>query len=43
MKGEVAIHYLPTEKMLADLFTKPLQGEPFRKFQKLVVNSSTST
>jgi hypothetical protein len=28
--GEVEIAYLPTELMVADFFTKPLQGELFR-------------
>jgi hypothetical protein len=29
--------------MLADIFTKPLQGEPFRKFQTLLVNKNANT
>jgi hypothetical protein len=43
INGEVVIHHLPTEKMLADIFTKPLQGEPFRKFQGLLVNKNANT
>jgi hypothetical protein len=42
MKGEVQIHYLPTEKMIADVFTKPLQGDAFCKFRDLLVNRSTT-
>jgi hypothetical protein len=35
---EVDIQYCPTGKMLADFFTKPLQGTPFRKFRDLIMN-----
>ena len=31
--GEVEIDYLPTEEMRADIMTKPLQGELFRKMR----------
>jgi len=27
-KGEVKVAFCPTHKMLADFFTKPLQGSP---------------
>jgi len=30
--------YLPTEDMIADGFTKPLQGEAFRRFRKEILN-----
>ena len=30
--GELVIRYCPTGEMLADHFTKPLQGEAFYKF-----------
>ena len=36
-KGEVKVEYLPTELMLADYFTKPLQGELFRTLQEYVM------
>ena len=36
--GEVDIEYCPTEEMVADYFTKPLQGAKFRKFRKLIMN-----
>ena len=38
-KGEVVIKYCPTKEMLADFFTKPLQGTPFRKFRDTIMNS----
>ena len=37
--GEIKVEYCPTEDMLADLFTKPLQGELFRKLRALLLNS----
>jgi hypothetical protein len=35
---EVALEYLPTDKMIADILTKPLQGEHFRRLRKLLLN-----
>ena len=35
-KKEINIKYFPTEIMLADFFTKPLQGALFRKFQDVI-------
>jgi hypothetical protein len=35
---EVSIKYCPTGNMLADYFTKPLQGTPFRKFRDIIMN-----
>jgi hypothetical protein len=32
------VEYCPTKEMLADLFTKPLQGSAFRKFCNAVLN-----
>ena len=29
--GTLELKYIPTEEMLADIFTKPLQGECFRR------------
>ena len=31
-KGNVKIKYCPTDEMIADYMTKPLQGEKFQKF-----------
>jgi hypothetical protein len=35
--NNMTIRYCPTEKMIADFFTKPLQGELFRKFRAVVM------
>ena len=32
-KGNAEIQYCPTDTMVGDYFTKPLQGEKFRKFR----------
>ena len=36
--GEVVIKYLPTEEMVADMMTKPLQGTLFRKLRARLLN-----
>jgi len=36
--GEIAIEYLPTKDMIADILTKPLQGELFLKLRKELLN-----
>ncbi len=36
-KGEIDIQYCPSETMVADFLTKPLQGKMFFKFSKIVV------
>ena len=36
-KEGIDMKYCPTEKMIADFFTKPLQGELFRKFRAVVM------
>ena len=33
----ITIQYCPTEKMIADFFTKPLQGSLFRKFRDVIL------
>jgi hypothetical protein len=33
----IEVHYCPTERMLADFFTKPLQGSLFRKFRDVIL------
>ena len=38
--GELVIEYLPTEEMLADLLTKPLQGALFRRLRNQLLNRS---
>ena len=37
-KGLITIEYCLTENMIADFFTKPLQGSLFKKFNKIVHN-----
>ena len=37
--GEVEIKYCPTGMMIADLFTKPLQGTAFKVFRDLIMNA----
>ena len=33
-KGNVQVQYCPTDEMTSDYYTKPLQGEKFRKFRR---------
>ena len=40
--GDIDIVYLPTTDMIADILTKPLQGELFRKLRKQLLNISPS-
>ena len=37
-KKEVSVEYCPTEEMIGDFYTKPLQGSLFRKFRALILN-----
>lgn len=37
-KGEVKVEYCPTGNMVADFFTKPLQGAAFQKFRNAILN-----
>ena len=44
--GHIKIYHVPTESMVGDFFTKPLQGDKFRKFRELILgikNSSSSS
>ena len=36
--GELKVEYCPTGEMLADFFTKPLQGKLFIKLQSQILN-----
>jgi hypothetical protein len=35
--ASIDVQYCPTEQMLADFFTKPLQGNLFRKFREVIL------
>ena len=37
-QGELRVEYCPTTDMIADFFTKPLQGSLFKKFRALILN-----
>ena len=37
-QGNAKVVYCPTEDMLADFFTKPLQGSKFLRFRDTVLN-----
>jgi hypothetical protein len=41
--GELRVEYCPTENMLADFFTKPLQGALFRKLRDKIMNIDPMT
>ena len=34
---EIRVQYCPTEEMIADYFTKPLQGSLFKKFRNMIL------
>ena len=38
-KGEISIQYCPTNNMLADFFTKPLQGTLFKFFRDIIMGN----
>ena len=35
---EIILQYLPTERMVADILTKPKQGDSFRKLKRVLTN-----
>ena len=39
-RGDIKVSYTPTTDMIADLFTKPLQGNLFIKLRNLILNIS---
>ena len=39
---ELSVEHCPAEHMVADFFTKPLQGKDFRKFRDLIMNLKKS-
>ena len=36
-KGEIEVKYCPNQLMIADYFTKPMQGKFFRMFRDLIM------
>jgi len=36
--GDIQIVYLPTEDMVADIFTKPMQGQKFLNLRAMLLN-----
>jgi hypothetical protein len=36
-RGHVEIRYCPTDAMIDDFFTKPVQGSKFRKFRNIIM------
>jgi hypothetical protein len=41
-RSEIAIKYLPTNQMLADILTKPLQGDLFEKLRLIIFSEDNS-
>jgi hypothetical protein len=41
--GELKVQYCPTDEMLADFFTKPLQGAIFRRLRAKIMNIDPAT
>ena len=39
-ENEIEIHYLPTDQMLADVMTKPLQGMKFRSMRYAILHGA---
>ena len=37
-KGEIKIEYCPTDDIVADFLTKPLQGKKFVQFRKIIMS-----
>ena len=40
-KNELSVEYCPTDLMVADYFTKPLQGSLFKKFRSIIMGHET--
>jgi len=38
--GKISLEYCPTSKMIADFYTKPLQGNMFTKYRDLILNDN---
>ena len=42
-QGDFKIEYCSTDEMLADYFTKPVQGKKFIKFRNMVLGMTQAT
>ena len=42
-RGEATIEYRPTDEMTADFFTKPLQGQKFKKFRDRILGMESDS
>ena len=42
-KGKISVAWCPTEDMIGDCMTKPLQGSQFRRFRDLIMGVHAST
>ncbi len=40
-KGEVRVEWCPTNEMIADFMTKPLQGSMFKNFRDVIMGAIT--
>jgi len=40
--GDIRVTYCPTDDMVADFFTKPLQGSAFMRFRNFLLNVDSS-
>ena len=38
-QGNLEVEYVPTDNMIGNFFTKPLQGKQFTKFKKLIMGN----
>ena len=36
-QGKISVRHCPTDKMIADFFTKPLQGSKFNQFRRIIM------
>ena len=41
--GHIKIFHVPTDSMVGDFFTKPLQGEKFQKFRELILGMKNAS
>ena len=37
-KGNLAVKFCPTDDVIADFMSKPVQGDKFKKFRKEIMN-----